>query len=86
MSSHPYNVALGDIKPGKPFMMVNYPGIYIRVEADAKYEIRKFNVFDTLTLFNDDGIHVPIVELATGHLFYMSKIKPCFVYPGSDVT
>lgn len=84
MSNHPYTVELGKISCGTPFMMVNYNGIYIRVQADKDYKLLHWGAMQEIeTIFNDDGIHVPVVELATGHLFYMAKVKPCMIYPGS---
>ena len=86
MSDHTYTTELGDIGPGVIFMMVNYPGVYIRVKArDLQICFPgSFNP-EKQRDFNDDGHHVPIVELANGHLFYMSKIKPCMVYPGQSL-
>ena len=83
--SHAYTTELGNIAPGKPFMMVNYSGVFIRVAADKEYLIKRPAAMGmTEYSFNDDGNHVPIVELATGQLSYMSKMKPCLVYPGEN--
>lgn len=81
--THAYTTKLGDIGPGRPFMMVNYKGPYIRVEADRDLKMLS-GVFSEPYAFNDDGHHVPIVELSTGHLLHMSKDKPCFLYPGEE--
>lgn len=82
---HAYTTELGNIAPGKPFMMVNYSGVFIRVKADSKYLMKRPGAMGMVEYpFNDDGNHIPIVELATGILSYMSKIKPCMVYPGEN--
>lgn len=80
---HPYTIELGAITPGRPFMMVNYTGVYIRVVSDPEYGLVTNRALGRSERpFNDDGCHVPIVELATGRLSYMAKAKPCMVYPG----
>lgn len=69
---------LDTIECGKPFMMINYPSVYIRIKADRRYTIKREAAMGiTEYSFNDDGCHVPIVDLYTGHMFYMSKKKPC---------
>jgi hypothetical protein len=83
--SHPYTVTLEEIAPGRPFMMVNYHGIYIRVDSDKEYKLKRPAAMGEIEHpFNGDGQHIPVVELLTGRLFYMAKIKPCMVYPGED--
>lgn len=85
MGEYAYNVVLGDVAPGKPFMMLNSRGIYIRVEGGKDLKIVRETIYGRKECaFNDDGHHIPIVELATGKLSYMSKLKPCLVYPGED--
>lgn len=69
-AEHVYAHELKDITPGRPFLMVNYKGAYIRVECS---EIPK-----------KDGYQL-LVELATGRAFYMCDEKPCFLYPGESV-
>ena len=76
MNEHPYSTKLGDIGFGRLFTMVNYKGAFIRVKSlDSKW----LNIARA-----DDEFHVPIVELATGHLFFMAKEKPCYIFPGED--
>lgn len=61
-----------------PFEMLNYGSIYIRVEADSKLKILRHGTVNKQPVgFNYDGCHVPIVDLATGRLFWMAAIKPC---------
>lgn len=81
---HCYTVELKDVQPGRPFMMVNYPGIFIRIFCKSRIVIaRKLDAAIPADHdFNDDGCHVPIVELSTGNMSYMAKIKPCMLYPG----
>lgn len=82
---HPYTIELEKIKPGRPFMMVNYDGVYIRIVTDENYGIVRDSAISRKEYpFNDDGVHVPIVDLHTGNLFYMAKSKPCFLYPGES--
>lgn len=66
--SHVYTRALGMLTPGRLFGMVNYKGAYMRVQGDVR----------------DDGVHLPIVEVATGRLFYMSREKPCVLFLGEE--
>jgi len=75
MNEHPYSTKLGDIGCGKLFTMVNYKGAFIRVKMGDNNM-----VWSGRDKFNDDGFHVPIVELATGDLFFMSKEKPCYIF------
>lgn len=93
MNEHPYSTKLGDIGFGTLFTMVNYRGSFIRVKSLDKLLLIAPNkppsraiMTDTTIYkpFNDDGFHVPIVELSTGILFYMSKKKLCYIYPGED--
>lgn len=81
--THVYTKKLGDLGPGRLFTMVNYKGAYIRVEAQG--DLKTLSTVGDPHPFNDDGCHVPIVELSTGYLSYMSKDKPCFLYPGEDI-
>lgn len=82
---HPYNVILEEIAPGRPFMMVNYHGVYIRVDSEKEFKIKRPAAMGTLEHpFNGDTHYLPVVELTTGRLFYMSKKKPCMIYPGEN--
>jgi len=68
---------LEEVDLAVPFKMLNYKSVYIRVEAGAETKtVFPYRMTNPLS-FNDDGGHVPIVDLATGYLFWMSKIKPC---------
>lgn len=68
--NHIYHHCLEHVSPGRLFGMVNYEGAFLRVVGD--------NLLD-------DGIHLPIVELSTGRMFYMAKSKPCVIlYPGES--
>jgi len=85
MNEHPYSTKLGDIGFGRLFTMVNYKGAFIRVKClDDLFITNPRTIAKDYHHFNDDGVHVPIVELATGHLFYMAKEKPCYIFPGED--
>lgn len=81
--NHAYTVKLEDIGYGRPFMMVNYKGVYIRVQSFSKNLFIQ-GAMGQYSDFNDDGFHIPIVELGTGHLMHMWKGKPCFLYPGES--
>jgi len=72
-----YNRKLADIPCGSTFIMLNYKGLYMRVRTDPDYKLLTKYGNAEPKCFNDTGFHVPIVELATGALFYMSKRKPC---------
>ncbi len=82
--NHGFSVTLDKILYGRPFMMVNYSGVFIRVFGDPKSMTFERHRGSNPLPFNDDGSHVPIVELATGKLSWMSKEKPCLVYPGES--
>jgi len=70
MSDHIYRHTLEQITPGRLFGMVNYKGVFLRVEGER---------------LHTEGMHLPIVELATGRLFYMARTKPCVVlFPGES--
>lgn len=74
---------LGDLDLAVPFEMLNYDSIYIRVKtSDDTKQIKHtlgFGKDGKVCNFNDDGYHVPIVDMADGHLFWMAKQKPCRV-------
>lgn len=77
MSYPGYPVELDSIEFGVPFEMLNYDGMYIRVYSPSDFQtISKYRHANPLS-FNDDGYHVPVVEMATGILFGMAKVKPC---------
>lgn len=83
---HVYTVSLDKIPFGRPFMMLNYPGIYIRIKNIENYGLVRNCAMGRMEFpFNDDGHHVPIVSLETGDMMYMSKVKPCMVYPGEHL-
>ncbi len=73
-----FPVRLGNIGFGKPFTMLNYGSWqFIRVNTHGEVStILKYRITNPLP-FNDDGFHVPIVNLANGELTWMSKEKPC---------
>jgi hypothetical protein len=79
---HAYQVKLGEIGVGKPFRMVNYEGVWMRVSANHITMLSGFNREERQ--FNDDGFHVPIVDLGTGNLIHMSKVKPCLIFAGES--
>lgn len=84
MAEHIYAHKLGDIQPGRLFTMVNYEGAFLRVKAHELKVQRTATMDEIVHDFNDDGVHVPIVEIATGYLFYMAKEKPCYLFPGES--
>lgn len=68
---------LADIGLAVPFEMLNYNSIYIRVSADFGLQVLDPTAGRDTFRFNSDGFHVPIVDLATGYIFWMAAIKPC---------
>jgi hypothetical protein len=74
MGEHCYATALKDVSPGRPFLMVNYKGAYIKVVCE-EHKDHKLSAADHYSL---------IVELASGKAFYMANEKPCFLYPGEE--
>jgi len=73
-----YPTELADCAPGRPFFMLNYDGLFMRVFANG---LRAYRGVDPLASdFNDMGYHYPIVNLTTGELTHMHKTKPCRVY------
>ena len=74
--SHIFTKTLGEIRPGRLFAMVNYTGAYMRITFGS----------DQLGANEDPGGHVPIVEIATGVVIFMSKVKPCYCFPGETMT
>jgi len=79
-AGEPYPVTLQDIPFGVLFTMLNYKGNFMRVKCLTKNlgVVRPYRAGGPDPVpFNDDGFHVPIVELATGNVLWMSKRKPC---------
>ncbi len=75
-----YPSTLKEVPVGHLFMMLNYTGIYMRVEADKNVmTIREGRMANPLP-FNDDGCHLPILDMATGSITWMSREKPCRCY------
>jgi hypothetical protein len=72
-----YPLRLGDLPIGIPFEMLNYDGMYKRVQTQQHLQTYSEHRGTKILPFNDDGYHVPIVEEKTGNLIWMSKIKPC---------
>jgi hypothetical protein len=76
-----YPTPLQEIDFGVKFDMLNYDGQgpFIRIKSTTDFQtIVEHRMANPLS-FNDDGYHVPIVNLHTGHVFHMVKIKPCRV-------
>lgn len=83
--NHVYTKPLEKIGFGRPFMMLNYTGVYIRVVGNDDYRLTvRRSMGDFTSSINDSDGSLPIVELATGRLSYMEKEKPCFLYPGES--
>lgn len=76
-----YNTPLGEVRFGALFLMLNYSGAFMRVCAgDDLLVVRPMRAGgDDPVPFNDDGVHVPILEVATGRVSWMAKEKPCRV-------
>ena len=70
---------LEKIPCGLPFTMMNYSGAFIRVETDGEVQTIKAARLANPLPFNDEGFHMPVVELGTGRLFWMHKSKPCAI-------
>ena len=94
-----YPETIGVVQPGRPFFMLNYSGLFMRVTTganDYKFDMNKrvkkvdfgseafpnelyLVPVESVHALNDAN-HVPIVNLTTGLLTWMSKDKPCRVY------
>jgi hypothetical protein len=72
-----YPLKLSEIEIAKPFHMLGYKNPYIRVKAGIGYSLIVHGRPCGETEFNDDGHHVPIVNLVTGSITWMAKDKPC---------
>lgn len=72
-----YPTELKNIPLAVPFRMLNHHSVYIRVETFSAVDtVCKGRVSNPLP-FNHDGTHVPVVDMKTGHLFWMADTKPC---------
>lgn len=83
MNPHAYTTKLGEISLGRIFIMCNYKGTYMRIAGEPDLKML-YGVFSEPTSFNDDGCHVPIVELSTGRMTHMAKEKPCYLFGGEE--
>lgn len=59
-----YTTRLNDVPTGATFVMLNYVGLFMRLEEHPKN-------------CPSDTYHVPIVDLANGSVFRMAREKPC---------
>lgn len=75
-----YPSELGDVQPGRPFFMLNYEGLFMRVNGASLKLVEADGCWVRTWDFNDRGEHYPIVNLTTGALFHMHKTKPVRVY------
>lgn len=94
MSYSEYPSTLKEVKPGRPFFMLNYSGLYMKVVTDKNvfmfrgpYEKvnnpfssvlpEQFVVVRAVDVHSmAEGSHLPIVNLTTGELTWMSDSKP----------
>lgn len=77
MSDWPgYPDRLGELVIGAKFQMLNYESTYIRVATSEGYYLMHPDQQRGPVLLDDDGFHVPICDLRTGRLSWMSKEKP----------
>ncbi len=75
-------VRLEEISFGAPFRMLAYGDrVFIRIQVADDILVTWPHKLSGPSKLNDDGYHVPIVELSTGRLLWMSKAKPCFIEP-----
>jgi len=76
-----YTTPLEKVPFGAVFLMLNYMGAFMRVRAeDGLLAVHPMRAGGPEPVpFNDDGVHVPIVEVSTGRLSWMAKVKPCRV-------
>ncbi len=71
-----YPISLASISIGVPFRMLNYEDLHIRVQS-AKGLMTIEPQRNKNPLSFNEGIHLPIVNLKTGYLFWMAGEKPC---------
>lgn len=82
-SVYPY--CLGDAPRGSRFYMRNYDGLHMRVRLPEDYVIGLHRVPLTADALNrgemthvraDGDLSIPVLDLATGHVFLMAASKP----------
>lgn len=78
-----FECALSDMKQGQRFKMLNYDSLYMRVATnDPEVKITLQGALDVYTnAFDVDELHLPVVDLATGRLFWMARQKPVSPVP-----
>tara|TARA_Y100000310_G_C20460086_1_gene704917 strand:- start:571 stop:846 length:276 start_codon:yes stop_codon:yes gene_type:complete len=74
-----YPPPLKEIEFGVVFVMLNYDEYCMRVHAGEHVRISFLDSPKKNKNFDDDGYHVPIVNLTTGRISWMAKNKPCKV-------
>lgn len=57
-----YPLTLAELAPGNKFQMLNYQSTFIVLELEKPLRC--------------DGYHLPIVDLMSGRLLFMAKVKP----------
>lgn len=73
-----YPTMLEDMPVGRPFEMYNYEGRFMRVKCGGYLLVTFPHAYDPGPRpFDGNKYHLPVVELSTGKLFYMSCKKPC---------